>query len=126
MADSILNSIKQVVGVMPDDDAFDIDIMMHINSVFSILQQIGVGPAEGYMIMDKSPTWEDYLGTGPTLNMVKSYMFVKVQLLFDPPATSFGLEAKNKLATEIEWRLQVAAEPAAQHMPPEKVVVVDD
>lgn len=111
MAQSILNSIKKVIGIHPDDDSFDEDIVMHVNSVFSTLAQLGVGPAEGFMIEDDSATWDTFLGADPRLlNSVKTYIYLKVRLVFDPPNTSFVIESMNKQIQELEWRLNVQRE----------------
>lgn len=110
LSDSILTSIKKVLGLSETDTSFDIDILMHINSVFSTLNQLGIGPAEGFMIEDSSTTWESFVGTDPRLNSVKSYVYLRVRLLFDQPSTSFALESMNKLIQEFEWRLNVQRE----------------
>lgn len=107
---SILDSTKKSVGLSEDYDAFDPDLIMHINSVFFTLNQLGVGPAEGFAIDSASQEWDAFLGTDPRLNAVKSYVYIKVRLLFDPPATSFGISALEKQATEYEWRLNVYVE----------------
>jgi hypothetical protein len=108
--DSILTSIKKVLNVPADYTAFDVDILMHINSVFSTLQQLGIGPENGFMIEDASPTWDTFLGTDLRLNAVKSYVYLRVRLLFDPPTTSYLIEAQNKQIQELEWRLNVTRE----------------
>lgn len=110
MTSSILDSVKKTVGLESDYTAFDVDILMHINSVFATLSQLGIGPDEGFSIDDNVPTWDSYLGSDKNLNFVKSYVYIKVRLMFDPPQTSFQLEALNKVATELEWRLNVVRE----------------
>lgn len=110
MTDSILNSTKKVLGIAEDDDSFDLDILMHINTVFTTLHQLGIGPLDGFMIEDSETTWSDYLEDNTNLNAVKSYMYVRVKLLFDPPSTSFAIEAMQKQVTEFEWRLNVYRE----------------
>jgi hypothetical protein len=107
---SILNSIKKGIGLPETDTSFDVDVLMHINSVLSILAQVGVGPANGIMIEDSTATWESLLGSDPRLNMAKTYMYLQVRLLFDPPATSFLLDAIQKRITELEVRLNVQRE----------------
>lgn len=104
---SILDSTKKAIGLFPEDDGFDPDLIMHINSVFFTLNQLGVGPDGGYSITGPDETWEAFLGTDPRLNAAKSYVYIKVRLLFDPPATSFAISAMEKMATEWEWRLNV-------------------
>lgn len=110
MTNSILNSTKKVLGLDPDYDVFDIDILMHINSVFSTLNQLGLGPEDGFEVEDDKAEWSSFLLDRKTLNAVKSYMYLRVRLLFDPPATSYASEALDKQAKELEWRLNVQAE----------------
>lgn len=110
MSDSILNSIKKVLGMTDDYTAFDLDVVMHINSVFSTLHQLGVGPDNGFMIEDATATWDTFLGDDPLLNQVKSYMYLRVRLLFDPPATSYLIQASERQASEMEWRMNVYVE----------------
>lgn len=109
--DSILISVRKVIGCGEDCDDFDVDILIHLNSVFAILQQLGVGPEEGYYVDNIKQTWHDYLGEDSThLNMVKSYVTAKVRLLFDPPVSSAVMESLNRICSEFEWRANVAAE----------------
>lgn len=110
MTNSILNSVKKVLGIDADFKAFDTDVIMHINSVFFTLNQIGIGPVDGFAIEDDSAEWVDFLGTDKRLNAVKTYMYLRVRLLFDPPPTSFGIEAMQKQVVEHEWRLSVHQE----------------
>lgn len=105
MEESILDSTKKILGLAAEYKAFDTDIITHINSTFSILQQLGIGPDEGFSIDSNEANWIDYLGEVKGLNMVKSYMFLKVGLLFDPPATSFAIQAKKEQIDEFEWRI---------------------
>ena len=104
MTDSILLTTKKVLGLSDSYDAFDQDIIMHINSVFSTLNSLGVGPEEGFTIEDDTKTWRDFT-LDPRLNSIKSYMYLKVRLLFDPPATSFVIEALKEQIKELEWRI---------------------
>lgn len=108
--DSILKSTKQKLMIPDDYPVFDNQLIDYINGVFGNLHQLGLGPAEGYQIEGESETWTQYLGGIKTLNMVKTVVFIRVRLLFDPPATSYAQEALNKTATEAEWRLNVAVE----------------
>lgn len=110
MNDSILLSIKKMLGLPEEYDAFDLDIITHINSVFSILMQIGVGPVKGFMIEDKTAIWTDYIQDTSLYQLVKSYMVLKVRLLFDPPMSSAVLECYKTQANEYEWRLKTMAE----------------
>lgn len=110
MTDSILTSIKKNLGVVEDYIVFDSDITMYINSAFATLTQLGVGPAEGFMIEDKTATWTTFLGTDPRLNPVKTYVQLRVRMLFDPPQTSYLVEAMKQQILEHEWRLNVHME----------------
>lgn len=109
MAQSILTSVKKILGIAESDDSFDVDIVLHINSVFSILDQVGIGPDGGFVIEDAEPTWDDFV-TDKRLNSVKTYVYLRVRLLFDPPNTSFVIESMNKQIAELEWRLNVVRE----------------
>ena len=108
--DSILVSIKKLLGIAADYTHFDPDIIMHINSAFSILTQLGVGPPEGFRIEDDVKTWNDFISDTIRLDAVKSYVYLKVGLMFDPPTSSAVLSAKERQISELEWRLNVAAE----------------
>ena len=110
MEQSILKSVKKVLGLEADYSAFDQDVLMHINSVFSVLQQIGVGPDTGFAIEDDTATWDTFLGTDPKLNMAKTYVWGRVRLLFDPPQNSFLKDSLEKQLLELEWRLNVNRE----------------
>lgn len=110
MSDSILTTVKKLVGIDESYDAFDLDIITHINSALSTLDQLGIGPEEGFMIEDDSATWGDFLGDDIRLNSVKSLIGLKVRVVFDPPATSFTLDAFNKQIEELQWRLNVYRE----------------
>lgn len=105
MEDSILKSVKKSLGISPDDKSFDEDVLMHINSTFSVLQQLGIGPPEGFQIEDKTSGWEEFIGTDKRLNMVKTYVHQKVRLVFDPPATGYLVEAAKAQILETEVRL---------------------
>lgn len=108
--ESILTSIKKLLGIEKDYQHFDADLIMHINSVFLVLTQLGVGPKEGFMIEDDSMEWIDFLDDPTQLQAVKSYMHLKVKLLFDPPLSSAVIESMNRLISEFEWRLNIGAE----------------
>ena len=109
--DSILTSIKKLLGIDESYEQFDKDLILHINSVLAILAQLGVGPANGFSISDKSAVWDDFIPDSPKLGFVKSYMNLKVRLLFDPPLGSAVIEAINRQISELEWRIQVEADP---------------
>lgn len=114
MEQSILKSTKKVLGLDPDSyTAFDLDVITHINAAFVILHDLGVGPDEGFMIEDETATWGEFLllaGTEHSLNLIKTYVFLKVRMLFDPPTTSFLIDAMDKQIKEYEWRLNVIRE----------------
>ena len=110
ITDSVLTSIKKLLGIAEEYEHFDADLIMHINSVFSILTQLGVGPSKGFMIEDKNATWNDFISDESKYMLVKSYMHLKVKLLFDPPLSSAVLECYKTQISEYEWRLNVAAE----------------
>lgn len=108
--ESILTSIKKMLGIAEEYTHFDADLIMHINSVIMILSQIGIGPNEGFMIEDETATWSDYLSWESNYEAVKSYMYLKVKLLFDPPLSSAVIESTNKMISELEFRLNLLAE----------------
>ena len=110
MNDSILTSIKKLLGITEEYEHFDQDIIIHINSVFMILNQLGVGPSNGFSITDKTAVWSDFISEGTNLESVKSYIYLKVRLLFDPPTTSAVMESMNRMISELEFRLNVSAE----------------
>lgn len=112
--ESILNSVKKQLGITAEYDHFDPDIIMHINTVFMVLNQLGVGPDEGFYIEDDVASWADYLGDPTKLQMVKTYMGLKVRMLFDPPASSTVMNAMNQAIAEFEFRLNIAVDPKAQ------------
>lgn len=108
--ESILTSIKKLLGIAEEYEHFDADIIMHINSVFMILNQLGVGPPEGFSIRDEDATWTDFIADNKQIESVKSYTYMKVKLLFDPPLSSAVIESYNRLISEFEWRLNVAVD----------------
>lgn len=110
MEESILNSVKKVLGLDAEYDAFDIDVMMHTNSALSKLESLGVGPEGGFMITGPEETWSDFIGSDPRYNSVKTYVYLNVKLIFDPPATSFATNAFEEQIKELGWRLNVTRE----------------
>lgn len=110
MVDSILTSIKKLLGPEEVYEHFDADIIMHINSAFSTLTQLGVGPEEGFVIKDKTAIWTDFIQDDKRLEFVKTYIYLKVKLVFDPPLSSSVLDAMNRQINELEWRLNVAVD----------------
>ena len=111
--ENILDSIKKLLGIDEADLNFDQELIMHINSVFMVLNQLGVGPVGGFKISSNEEMWTDFVGTRLDLESVKSYIYLKVRLLFDPPQNSFLVGAIEKQIEENEWRLKVQVEPYA-------------
>ena len=108
---SILNSIKKLLGITEEYDHFDVDIIMHINSAFMVLTQLGVGPAGGFTIEDDLSVWSDFLPVNdPKFEAVKTYIYLKVRIVFDPPTSAAVLSAMERQITELEWRLNHSAE----------------
>lgn len=112
MEESILTTIKKLLGLDESYEAFDTDIIVAINTAIMALTQIGIGPSSGFRIEDDGATWQDFLGSDVIdLEAAKSYIFIKARLMFDPPSSSVVVEAYNKAAAECEWRLNVQRDP---------------
>lgn len=113
VSDSILLSIKQLLGGLDPtyESDFDIDIIIHINSSLSKLTQVGVGPEEGFEIVDDTATWNDFIGNDKRLNMIKTFVYQDVKYSFDPPRTSFALNAIKEQLQELIWRINVQVDP---------------
>jgi hypothetical protein len=107
--ESILTSIKKMLGIEKEYDHFDADIITHVNSALMILTQIGAGPPEGFLIKGDSEVWTDFI-SDIRLESVKSFVYLKVKLLFDPPLSSAVIESTNRLISELEWRISVAVD----------------
>ena len=109
--ESILDTIKQLLGIPVDDDNFDTDVKININAAIFALSQIGVGPANGYIVTSNTQMWNDYIGASLiNLEGVKNYIYLKTTLIFDPPTNSSTIDAINKSLSELEWRMQLAVE----------------
>ena len=109
--ESILTSIKKLLGITEECEHFDSDIIIHINSVLSVLTQLGVGPTEGFRITDKSSIWSDFVPYEyKNLDDVKTYVYLRVRLLFDPPISSIVIDSMNRMISELEWRINVTSE----------------
>lgn len=122
MEESILKSTKKILGLEDEYTPFDLDIITHINAAFSLLNQLGVGQEEGFYIEDSTAEWSEFLVPQNQLHLVKTYIYLKVRVLFDPPGTSFLLEAANNQIKEYEWRLNVFREvELPPFVPPEEV-----
>jgi hypothetical protein len=126
MEQSILISTKKILGIAEDYAVFDPDIITHINTAFSTLTQLGVGPAEGFMIEDETAVWTDFVSDDHQYNSVKSYVFLRVRLLFDPPTTSYLITALEKQLQELEWRLNVHREETGWVDPDPRPVFIED
>lgn len=112
--ESILNTVKKMLGLAEDYEAFDTDIIISINSAFMTLMQLGVGPKTGFSIQDKSATWKDFIGESTQLEMVKQYIYMKTKLVFDPSLTSNVNEIYKEQIKELEWRLNVQVDPGGE------------
>lgn len=108
--ESILTSIKKLLGITEAYKHFDTDLIIHINSALSVLNQLGVGPSEGFVVENEFTSWNDFISDNTQIEMVKSYVYLKVKLIFDPPQSSAVMEAYNRQISEFEWRLNVAVE----------------
>lgn len=120
---SILTSIKKLLGINEEDTNFDNDIIMHINSVFFTLKQIGVNSTKNFSITDKTSVWSEYILPTQNLEAIKTYMYLKVRLLFDPPLSTALLQAMESNADEYEWRIMVEVDPIPI---PEVVISYDE
>lgn len=109
---SILTSIKKLLNISEEYEHFDTDIIILINSALSALTQIGVGPAEGFVIKDKTAEWSSFMYDDPKLELVKTYVYLKVKIVFDPPTSGAAMDAIKATISEYEWRLNVAADTA--------------
>ena len=112
--ESILDSIKKLLGIQPEYRAFDEDLIIHINTVFIILNQLNVGPEEGFMIVDGSESWDDFI-KGINETMVKTYIYLKVRLMFDPPTSGVLVESMNSMISELEWRLYLEGDKGGEN-----------
>ena len=113
--ESILNTIKKMLGIADDYTPFDQDIIVLINGAIMILRQLGVGPQTGFSISNAEATWGDYLGTDEILlASVKPYIYLKTKVVFDPPTSSFVLDAMQKQIDEYEWRSNIEVDPGGK------------
>lgn len=112
--ESILDSIKKLLGIQPEYRAFDEDLIIHINTVFIILNQLNIGPEEGFMIVDGSESWDDFV-KGINETMVKTYIYLKVRLMFDPPTSGVLVESMNSMISELEWRLYLEGDKGGEN-----------
>lgn len=110
MEESILVSIKKLLGISKECTDFDTDIIIHINTVFRILNQMGVGPEEGFRIEDSDTTWSEYIQDNKKLDDIITYIYLKVKLIFDPPLNGTVINANKQMIDELEWRLNFQSE----------------
>lgn len=126
MSDSILTSTKKILGITEDYEVFDPDVIMFINSALGTLNQLGIGPEDGFSISDAAPTWVDFLGTDKRLEMAKQYVYLQVRVVFDPPDTGWLADAFAKQIEQLGWRLNVVRESDAWQDPDPTPVLIED
>lgn len=114
MIESILESVKKKLGLAPEYDVFNEDLVITINSALSTLTQIGVGTAEGFSITGADEEWSAFLGSDPGFAGVKDYVYLRTRMVFDPPTTSYMITAMEKQISELEWRINVYYESKAR------------
>lgn len=112
--DSILTSTKKLLGISEDDESFDVDVITHINTAFFTLNQLGVGPNDPFVIDYKNSTWNEFTKDERLLRMVRTYVYLSVKKVFDPPLSSVAMNSINELIKEYEWRLNVAVDPLTE------------
>lgn len=125
METSILISTKKILGIAEDYTVWDLDIITHINSAFSTLTQLGVGPTVGFVIRDETEQWSDFILDDLQLESVKTYIYLRVKLLYDPPATSYAITAMQDQIQQLEWRLNVHRE-ETQWVDPDPPVIIEE
>jgi hypothetical protein len=108
--ESILTSIKKLLGIEESYEYFDSDIIIYINSALMSLAQIGIGPINGFTISDKTTIWNDFIGDRKDLEAIKTYIYLKVRIMFDPPQIGYLIDAIKDQITELEWRLNIQVE----------------
>lgn len=124
MNSSILASVKKLLGLQEDYTVFDLDVIMYINAALATLKQLGVGPIDGFVITNYESVWSDFLGDEKGLNLVQPYVGLKVRMAFDPPATSFHLDAMKAQLSEYEYRITTYCD-LRDWLPPTDVRVLD-
>ena len=110
MSDSILVTIKKMLGIASDVDHFDQDIIVYINSTFMLLNQLGIGASEGFIITGDTETWTTFIGARIDLEAVKTYTYLRVKLLFDPPTSATVIESMERFLTQLEYRINTQVE----------------
>jgi hypothetical protein len=107
---SILDDVKKILGLSSDYTAFDVDVILHINSVLATVTQLGIGPTAGMTVLDATTQWSELLGADNQLNSAKTYVALRVRLLFDPPTSSYAIKAMEDQIREFEWRISTYRE----------------
>ena len=110
LLNSVLNTTKKLLGLDADDDSFDSDICIGINSAILTLSQLGLEGNEGFIVTDDTQEWSDYLNDNKLLPMVQQYIHLKTKMSFDPPQNSFVSENLKQIITELEWRIRMVSE----------------
>ena len=114
MEESILKTIKQLIGCPDDFEQFDLDLMIHINSAFATLTHLGVGPKEGYRITGADNVWREFEDDAQKLSLIKDYVYIKTRLLFDPPTSGSLMDSLKEQLKEMEWRLYMLYDPISE------------
>ena len=114
MEESILKTIKQLIGCPDDFEQFDLDLIVHINSAFATLTQLGVGPKEGYRITGSDNEWSEFEDDAQKLSLIKDYVYIKTRLLFDPPTSGSLMDSLKEQLKEMEWRLYMLYDPISE------------
>lgn len=123
---SIVESIKEALGLAKDYNPFDPELIMHINSVLGDLHQLGVGPEPGFEVTGPDETWNHFLGGDKRLNMVKSYVYLSVRMLWDPPSVGYVLTSIEKKLEKMEWRITTAQDDITYPLPPDSTEIPED
>ena len=118
---SILDSIKSLLGIDVSDINFDTELIIHINGAIAVLSQLGVGPKTGYLIIDKNNQWNEFIGERTDLEFIKSDIYLRVRLIFDPPQNSFLVDAIKESIKEYDWRIGINSVSPMIVMPEEEV-----
>ena len=114
MEESILKTIKQLIGCPDDFEQFDLDLTIHINSAFATLTNLGVGPKEGYRITGQDNVWSEFEDDAKKLSLIKDYVYIKTRLLFDPPTSGSLMDSLKEQLNEMEWRLYILYYPISE------------
>ena len=105
MSDSVLSSTKQMLGISPEDTSFDVNVIMSINTALTILMDLGLTEVEDQIVTDDYMTWDDLLGGRTDMEYVKTYMYQKIKMIFDPPTSTAAIDAMQRSISELEWRI---------------------